>query len=211
MNNFNIAQCLYNDGSYSAERVQELLVEGEQDEAAVVRRMPDVAIDERPVRTAVLQAAGDKYDMQIDFYTDYMELFMDSMRDIMHTEAVVSKEPSQGEEDEPYYVVAQRISGDCSLVGGIVATEPVFIELAHRYSQEDFDAVDDMVVDSLEEFMNVLNGLYSVELANKKFETDLEMPRCAKNQPPQGSHQLRLKVYTPFGSMQVVMATDEII
>ena len=63
-------------------------------------------------------------------------------------------------------------------------------------------------VDALEEFLNVVNGLYIVELANRKIEPNLDFPLANEDVIPRGSHQLLLRVYTEAGDFILVLSTD---
>ena len=112
-------------------------------------------------------------------------------------------------EDAPHtWAVAQHITGDVSIVNGIIARDEVFLALARRYGG---DAVEDLkgdATDALEEFLNVVNGLYIVELANRKIEPDLDFPLANEDVIPRGSHQLLLRVYTEAGDFILVLSTD---
>ena len=68
--------------------------------------------------------------------------------------------------EPPNHVVSQRMSGDVSMVGGILAEDKVFLELARRYSHEKLDSVDLLAIDCVGEFLNVMTGLFAVELGN---------------------------------------------
>ena len=207
--NFSIVQCLFNRDKYSPEEMQRILVEAEQDESSAAKLLADDAMDTNPVRTAVLVAMGKDYPAQMKYYADYMEMFMAGMKNFLHTEAVVERVPCKEDEELPCYATSQRLSGDINFAAGIIASEPVYLKLAERYSEEELPEMDEMARDSIEEFINVLNGMFSVSLGEEKIETDLELPRFGENVTPHGSHQLRLRVHSAVGSFQVVMATDE--
>jgi len=212
MSEFNFAQCLMNQGTYSTDELQQLMKTSEENEAALARLVTDgVELDMRPVHTAVARAAGGAFSEELDLYADYMELFLDSMQNFMHTEGAVSpalvKETLPGEG----YASSQRIGGDVSLVGGIIATEAVYLELARRYSEEDLTGINELTVDSIEEFLNVINGIFTIDLAHRKLEAELGLPRSGEEVKPHGSRQMCLRVYTSFGSFQVVMAADDFI
>ena len=207
--NFSIVQCIFNRGNYSPEEMRTILVNAELDESSAAQLLADDAMDVSPVRTAVLKAMGDNYIPACQYYVDYVELFIHSLKQLLHTEAVVESVLCEEDEAMPCYATSQRLSGDISIVGGFIATEPVYLKLAERYSEEELPEMDEMARDSLEEFINVLNGMFSVELGEMKIETDLELPRFGENVTPKGSHQLRLRVHSSVGSFQVVMATDE--
>ena len=56
MADFNVAQCLMNDGGYSTDEMQDILAAAEEDESVLVQYLSDdVEIDSRPVKTAVMR------------------------------------------------------------------------------------------------------------------------------------------------------------
>lgn len=209
ISNFSIVQCIFNRDQYTPAEMQRILREAEQDESSAAKLLSDDAMDINPVRTAVLLAMGNNYPNQELHYASYMEMFMAAMKSMLHTEAVVERFPCGEDEERPCYATSQRLRGDISFVAGIVASEPVYLKLAERYSEEELPEMDEMAQDSIEEFINVLNGMFSVALGEEKIETDLDLPRFGQNVHPQGSNQLCLRVHSAVGSFQVVMATDE--
>ncbi|BAL84132.1 hypothetical protein SELR_24240 [Selenomonas ruminantium subsp. lactilytica TAM6421] len=209
VSNFSIVQCIYNRGKYTPEEIRRILANAEQDESSAAKLLADDAVDVSPVRTAVLQAMGSDYIPACQHYPAYVELFIQSLKNMLHTEAVVESVPCEEDEAIPCYGTSQCLSGDITMAAGLIASEPVYLKLAERYSEEELLEMDEMARDSIEEFINVLNGMFSVELGEKEIETDLELPRFGENIKPRGSNQLRLRVHSSVGSFQVVMATDE--
>ena len=207
---FSVVQCLFNEKHYNWEEIQSLLQQGEADEGVIMHRLPEVTQgDARPIRTAVKTAGADGYDDELNIYTKYVELFIEKMEELVHTLSVVSQEPVVTEEASPAYAVSIRVSGDIDFVGGVIAAEPVFLEMVRRYSGEEIDQVDELAIDCCEEFLNVVLGLFSIEMARRDLDVDLYPPRWKQDIVPQGSRQLRLRVYTAFGSFQIVLAVDE--
>lgn len=166
---------------------------------------------EHPLETAVKKIAGERLEEELAYYEEYATVFMHSLVRFMDTPAVINTEvqATNFAEEKLTYAVSQRLSGDVSLAICVVAAEEVFLKMAKRYSHEDFVEVDDLVLDSVTEFLNVLNGLYIIDLAKKELDVDLEIPKIFKNIQPSSNNQLILPVETCFGSLYVVLATDE--
>lgn len=209
ISNFSIVQCIFNQGKYSPEEMRTILANAELDESSAAQLLADDAVDISPIRTAVLKAMGDDYAPVSEHYAAYVELFINSLKKLLHTEAVVESVPCREGEAFPCYATSQRMGGDITMAAGILARESVYLKLAERYSEEELPEMDEMARDSMEEFINVLNGMFSVELGEKKIETDLELPRFGENIEAKGSNLLCLRVHSSVGSFQVVMATDE--
>ncbi len=169
---------------------------------------------ESPVHWAVNKLCGQQLAEEAPFYSDFMEIFMDSLMDFLHAPAVISVEPAEESEFAgglSIHAASQRMSGDVSIVTGILAENAKFLELARRYSEEDLTEIDEMAIDSIQEFLNVINGIYSIRLAERDIQADLEVPRWGTVVVPHGHRQLVMRVCTDFGRIYVVLAADEFI
>lgn len=168
-------------------------------------------LEPNPVVAAIQSVKIDEIGTDMEFYGEYVNAFFRSLLRFMDTNAVVVPEKTLFHNAEETYAVSQRLSGDLSLAAGIMAQENVFLEMARRYSHEDIPLMDDLAVDSIAEFLNVMNGLFAVNLSKRDMDVDLEMPRSACNVHPDGSHQLLLRVFTDFGSFVLILAMDEFL
>lgn len=212
MNEQYLAQCLINQDCLSRSQLVSLLQK--KSFQAVAETVADIEMEEgNPVSKAVRKATGKELLMECDAYSSYMELFMESLLQFLEAPAVVDPTWIASSELEGIYcAVSQRMEGDACIVAGIMAEDDAFVELAERYSGEDVDSPEDeLAIDSLQEFLNVVNGLYCVDTASASKEIDLGVPRWGKVESPQGNHQLLLRIYTDFGSFYVVLAADEFI
>lgn len=212
-NKFSIAQQIYNENNYSESEMIDLLRRAESDDGELTRLVPATPpTDVRPVYAAVsrLSHGIDVVAGICSTYSEYGELFIDTMRDLVHTEAVVI-----GLDDsEPVgttYGVSQRITGATNIACGIIASEDVFLQIAARYSGEPLCIVDELAIDSVTEYINVVNGLFAVELASRELETELTIPLWKKNPRPDASDQLKIKIATAFGTFTLVLAIDEFL
>mgnify|MGYP002624539833 CR=1 FL=1 len=223
-----LAQYLLNEGVLSQARLEELLPKTrEMDlsecllEAGIVDGAGLDALSDRcrqgglhPVSYAVRHLNKGHDDFEESYYEEFMELFMEELMDFLKTPAVISLEPVEKSAFSGMgktHAASQRVDGDLCIVTGIIGGDACFLELASRYAQEEITDIDDLAVDSIEEFLNVLNGAYMVQLAKRDLETDLETPRWGRNIVPHGSRQLVMRVCTDFGSFYAVLATDEFI
>lgn len=164
-----------------------------------------------PVRDAVRRVGRDLLETEVERYSDFVGLFLRSVIRFMDTPAAISYEAMALTDAARTVAVSQRLFGDLNLVTGLFAREDVFVEMARRYSHEDLHSVDEMATDSLGEFLNVVNGLFAVDMARQDLEIDLGMPRVEENVLPTGNRQLLLHVCTAFGSFALVIAADEFV
>ena len=170
------------------------------------------ALEISPVRTAVKKRALESgLEMEADRYGAFSELFVHSLKRFMDTTVVVNTSEPIQESAELSHIVSQRLIGGVSMVTGVYAKDEVFLEMARRYSHEDIHEVDALAVDCICEFLNVVNGLFAVDMARDDMEIDLDMPRVQENSVPEGNFQLVLVVDTGFGEFSLVLAGDEFV
>lgn len=205
-------QRLLNAGELKESELPDIM-EGRVTEADLRSRGIKLDVDTHPARTAVLLAAKSlsKIDQETTYYADFVELFVASLQRFMQLPSVILPVAIPAptlEQKHGLWGVSQRVTGDVSIVDGILARDRVFLALASRYAGFDLTEMDEDTVDALEEFLNVVNGLFIVELANRKFEPDLEFPRAAEDVIPRGSHQLALRLYTAVGHFLLILSTD---
>lgn len=169
---------------------------------------------ELPVHYAIRTLCGEQLELESAFYSDFMEIFMNSLMDFLRAPAVISLEPVSEKvfsTDLATHAASQCMNGDVSIVTGILAENDKFLELASRYSEEDLTEIDEIAIDSIQEFLNVINGIYSIQLSERGIEVDLEVPRWGKLVVPRGTQQLVMRVCTDFGTIYAVLALDEFI
>ncbi len=152
---------------------------------------------------------NDELAVEAESYAEFTELFMRSFMRFMDTTAVVNYCPLEREGMFASHIISQRLSGEISFVSGLYASDKVFVEMAQRYSREKIDDADEIAEDSIAEFLNVVNGLFVVDLGKRDLDIDMEAPRIGQNKHPMGSRQLQLCIDAGFGSFELVMAADE--
>ncbi len=191
---------------------QALLDSGKMDFVELGKHMAACGAQEgSPIKEAVRRLAEDNEELaaEMDSYAEFAELFMRSFMRFMDTTAVINFCEPDYSGMFASHIVSQRLSGLISFVSGIYASDKVFVEMAKRYSREEIDDADEMAEDSISEFLNVVNGLFVVDLGKRDLDLDLEAPRIGKNKHPLGSRQLQLCIDSGFGSFSLVMAADE--
>ena len=81
------------------------------------------------------------------------------------------------------YCVKQEVLGDYSIASYLSMDEATAIEFASRYVGEPFAAFDEYVQASLEDFLNLHNGLFIVNLSNE-FSMELELSAPERIEDP---------------------------
>lgn len=191
------AEALFRQGNHDYQRMGDLLLAGR------------TATD--PVREVVARRGRDLLPDEVERYSDFVAIFLRSVIRFMDTPAVISTEEPDLNSEVRTFAVSQRLMGDLALVTGLLAREDMFVEMARRYSHEEIHIVDEMAIDSLGEFLNVVNGLFIVDMARQDLEIDLGMPKVEENVRPTGNRQIALDVCTAFGTFALVIAADEFV
>ena len=81
------------------------------------------------------------------------------------------------------YCVKQEVLGDYSIASYLSMDEATAIEFSSRYVGEPFAAFDEYVQASLEDFLNLHNGLFIVNLSNE-FSMELELSAPERIEDP---------------------------
>ena len=165
-----------------------------------------------PIKDAVKKIVSKYEEMNpvADIYGEYTEMFVGALQRFMNTDAVVLTEATDLD-FAGTRIVSQSMGGQLSLAVAVLAKKQMFLEMARRYSGEDLTELDELAEDSLAEFINVLNGLYIVNLSGRDLDMDLDMPRSSQDVGPTASNLIAMRIVTDFGSFVIYLAEDEFI
>ena len=115
------------------------------------------------------------------------------------------------DEYETRCCVMQRISGTISCVLRVDMDEDVAVAFASRYAKMDFEEYDEYVEASMEDFLNLHNGLFLVNMSNMYSEELSLEPPMRDNEPnislPKGS--FCIPVIYPFGTINLIISMKE--
>lgn len=193
-----LAQLLLDEGILSLSRLESALQECE-------------ALEPNPVVETVekaLAASGVEL-LDTELYTEYVDLFFVSLQRFMDTDAVIVSKERKELESSRDHLVFQRMTGDLGFAGGVYADENTLLNIARRYSHDDIKRLDDMAIDCLSEFINVLNGLYIVNLSKRQMDVDLETPMYRDIHLEHAEEALlQFEVITDFGAFTLSVSHD---
>lgn len=143
-----------------------------------------------------------------EIYAEYVDLFLRALVRFMDTSGVVL--PKKEAEPGTKWLISQKMVGAVTLTAGVLLSEKVLIEMAKRFSGEPIETVDELAIDSVSEFLNVTNGIFIVNLSNRRIDIDLEPQKHGKDIAPAGSKQAFVPINTSFGEVYLVLAADDI-
>jgi len=71
-------------------------------------------------------------------------------------------------------LISQTMTGVISISTGVIMNDELLLEMAKRYSGEELIEVNELALDSIAEFLNETNGIFTVNMSESGFELNLE-------------------------------------
>lgn len=108
--------------------------------------------------------------------------------------------------------VSQKITGEFATETAVDMDENSFIAFASRYAGEDFTDNDEFVQASVEDFINLNNGLYVVNLSNESsIELSLEPPISKSDMHlDDNTEYYQLPITFPFGTVNFIITKQKL-
>lgn len=117
-------------------------------------------------------------------------------------------EPVSVTDYETHYCIKQGLSGALSFVTRLDMDEDVAITFASRYAEMEFEDFNDYVTASLEDFINLHNGLFCVNLSNiYSMEISLDAP--VNEDVPEielSEDAIVVPIIYPFGTIYIILS-----
>lgn len=107
-------------------------------------------------------------------YIKYISLLFNNLTRFIGNDFTPYKENLLNEAPKDVVMISQDITGPFSARTAIAASEDALIGFASRYAEEDFTEFDEFVIAAIEDFLNLHNGLFTVNAANE-FVMDLKL------------------------------------
>ena len=141
--------------------------------------------------------------------TDYMERFLAGLSDGAHIAAAITQE-----REIPFCItISQRLTMDSSpLIVGVAASFDAFCAVASGYSGIALSGMDDLAVDAVSEWFNVINGHFSSRMREHGTAVSIiDPPRhchgAAEPEPMEFSHFIA----SPIGTLRLMAAHAEFL
>ena len=134
-------------------------------------------------------------------FARYTEIFCISLQKLVFADCVIVDSVTEA---TPYFVF-QAVHGDINVATAVGAPDTPFLRLASSFSGEELDEIDDLAIDCWAEFLNVVNGLYMVELASKNIHVELDPPDYFNRLPKlKDAHVVNL--LTTYGELRLYLS-----
>jgi CheY-specific phosphatase CheX len=202
-----LGQCLVEDGAITNSDLETYILDYESE-----NEMSDIDLDEE--RSDKIRQLIQRYFTMAeipvsDYSIMYLELLFNNLTRFIG-EDFTPLTPIPCTEFPINYCVTQELHGKVNCVSRINMTEDVAVQFASRFVDEEFTAFDEYVQASLEDFLNLHNGLFSVNMSNEKsVELTLEPPIANEGEVlTLAPSSFVLPVNYPFGVLQLIVSLD---
>ncbi len=138
---------------------------------------------------------------------DYLTLFFNNLVRFIGNDFMPLDLVRYEEEYPTNYCISQRISGNIAIQSALDMDTDTAINFASRYANEDFSSFDEYARASLEDFLNLHNGLYSVNMSNERsVELSLTPPEVHSEDILEFETQTYLlSIMFPFGILHFIL------
>ncbi len=110
-----------------------------------------------------------------DKYAEILAVGIRTINRLISSNICISKGCVVDSLDISDYAV-QALVGDFSVKTGFVGQEDSLLVIADAYAKDHFDKVDEDALDSVAEFINIINGLYATTISYQKVNVELLPP-----------------------------------
>jgi hypothetical protein len=140
-----------------------------------------------------------------EIFAKYVGLLLRNIERFLGENPVVLKSVSGEVEPMTQWLVTQKIVGAINLTIGLTMESTVLLEIARRFSGENLAEIDEFATDSVGEFLNMQNGLFSSNLSHAGSEVDL-LPQQVQRDVSFVGDMHRLSVGLSFGRFHLFVS-----
>ena len=139
----------------------------------------------------------------------YTESFLAGLSAYAHITAAAE----QAAEEPPYITISQHLTMDGSpLIVALSASPDTFYALASGYSGISLSGMDDLAVDAVSEWFNVINGHFSSQMrAHGSAVSIIDPPRHARGNAVPDAPLFTFPIACPSGTMQLMASREEFL
>lgn len=137
-----------------------------------------------------------------ELYTEFVTLLFNNLVRFIGDDFTPLEPLSVVKASDDAYETVQGIEGPFAADTSIIADENVLIAFTSRYADEELTAMDEYVTAAACDFINLHNGLFTVNVSNsKELELKLTPPYTEKGVKPTDKKIFVLPICYPFGTI----------
>lgn len=141
------------------------------------------------------------------YYSYVSLLFRNIVRFLNDCPVIIWPVPRQ-DDNLDNWVVTQVIDGELAFSSGLAMEESVLLEIASRFSGETLTQVDELATDSVAEFLNVHNGVFSGNMSELGISVNLQPQSIGKAADLVANHDYRVAIGLSFGRIDVLLSAS---
>ncbi|VBB08997.1 Hypothetical protein LUCI_4283 [Lucifera butyrica] len=134
---------------------------------------------------------------------DYVALLLRIIPRTFGEEPVIAplKAPVKGR------LFSQTMTGNITLSTGLVMDNTLLLELSRYYSGETIPTVNELALDSIAEFLNETNGIFTVNMSERNLELNLEPQRISPEGTLPAKDAYRIPIEISRGTIDLYIVT----
>ena len=202
-----LGQVLIEQGVISNKELEDLIIDYESEHEIYDL---DLQIDQKEQVAKLIRHYFKLDDLENnELYESYLTLMFNNLIRFIGAD-FTPLTPILTEEFATQFGISQQINGKHNIITSLDMTREMAIEFASRYAMDTFDEFDEYVQASLEDFLNLHNGLFTVNMSNNhSVEMQLSPPEIHEesliNLRPDAVSYLFPILY-PFGTVNILLS-----
>ncbi|WP_017756213.1 hypothetical protein [Calidifontibacillus oryziterrae] len=202
-NHLILGQALVDRGYMSIEQFSDALAAYKKDNSLSDEQFE--AIKDGDIDTLVEALLQIKDSANKQHYTDYVSLFAKNLIRFIDDQVRIEAKAISGNYHSQWWT-SQNIIGENGFATAIGCDEDVFVKFASIYAEETLEEVDELAQASVSEFLNLHNGIYTVNMSNRGIEYEMDAPKVQQNVDiaPENS-VLIITAYLSFGTIDIII------
>lgn len=164
--------------------------------------------DGETVISLVKDYCSDLFSSNKEYQLEYLQLLLNNLIRFIGGDFTLLRPVIRSTSYPAQKFAAQKVTGLYQLTVILDMSEETAIQFASRYVSEQFNEFDEYVQASMEDFLNLHNGLFNVNISNSyNVELGLEPPISGEKQAVAGGSRMYIfPVLFPFGVVNIVVS-----
>lgn len=137
----------------------------------------------------------------------YVTLFYKNLIRFITNDVHVCTATRLGSKEKHDFLFEQELHGDSSLYTAFTGHKEFLIPFAEKYAGEKMDGMDDYTLDVCKEFLNLHNGLFSVNMSNDGHKMNLNIQNHRVDYVLDNPSFHKILFFTELGMLHLIIGT----
>lgn len=147
-------------------------------------------------------------DVVDQLYVEYVGLFQRNIVRSLQVQPVLERTERFSGRAAGWFV-SQKLEFDTAkLLTGMVLSDDTMIRVASLYSKESLYELDELVLDATAEFLNLHNGLFSINQSNSGIDIAMSPQKIEQSPVLSVSEGFAFSIIIPSGRLQLIVAKE---